>query len=46
MIFRTHRIFIPNQEDLEDAEGLPSYLFNIISAFRDSLNRGKTKRDD
>ena len=40
---KAHGLFIPNQEDLEDAEGLLSYLFNIISEFRECLYCGKTK---
>ena len=42
-MFKAHGLFIPNQEDLEDAEGLLSYLFNIISEFRECLYCGKTK---
>ena len=40
---KAHGLFIPNQEDLEDAEGLLSYLFNIISEFHECLYCGKTK---
>lgn len=42
-MFKVHGMFIPNQEDLEDAEGLLSYLFNIIFEFRECLYCGKTK---
>ena len=42
-MFKVHGMFIPNQGDLEDAEGLLSYLFNIISEFRECLYCGKTK---
>ena len=42
-MLKVHGMFIPNQEDLEDAEGLLSYLFNIISEFRECLYCGKTK---
>ena len=42
-MFKAHGLFIPNQEDLEDAEGLLSYLFNIISEFRECLYCGKMK---
>ncbi|KAF6230280.1 hypothetical protein HO133_004620 [Letharia lupina] len=42
-MFKVHGMFIPNQEDLEDAEGLLSYLFNIISGFRECLYCGKVK---
>ncbi len=42
-MFKAHGMFIPNREDLEDAEGLLSYLFNIISEFRECLYCGKTK---
>ena len=42
-MFKAHGMFIPNQEILEDAEGLLTYLFNIISEFRECLYCGKTK---
>ena len=42
-MYKVHGMFIPNQEDLEDAEGLLSYLFNIISEFRECLYCGKLK---
>lgn len=42
-MFKVHGMFIPNQDDLEDAEGLLTYLFNIISEFRECLYCGKTK---
>ena len=42
-MFKVHGLFISNQEDLEDAEGLLSYLFTIISDFRECLYCGKTK---
>ena len=42
-MFRVHGMFIPRQEDLEDAEGLLSYLFDIISEFRECLYCGRTK---
>lgn len=38
-----HGLFLPYQEELEDAEGLLSYLFNIISEFHECLYCGKTK---
>ena len=40
---KVHGLFIPNQEDLEDAEGLLAYLFNIISKFHECLYCGRTK---
>ena len=40
---KAHGLFVPNQEDLEDAEGLLSYLFNIISEFHECLYCGRTK---
>lgn len=42
-MFKVHGMFIPNQEELEDAEGLLSYLFNIVSEFHECLYCGKTK---
>ncbi len=42
-MFKVHGLFIPNQEDLEDAEGLLCYLFKIISEFHECLYCGKTK---
>ena len=42
-MFKVHGLFIPNQQDLEDAEGLLSYLSNIISKFHECLYCGKTK---
>lgn len=42
-MFKVHGLFIPNQEDLEDAEGLLCYLFTVISDFRECLYCGKTK---
>ena len=42
-MFKVHGMLIPNQEDLEDAEGLLSYLFTIITDFRECLYCGKTK---
>ena len=42
-MFKVHGLFIPNQEDLEDTEGLLSYLSTVISDFRECLYCGKTK---
>ena len=42
-MFKVHGLFIPNQEDLEDAEGLLSYLFNVIFEYHECLYCGKTK---
>ena len=42
-MFKVHGMFLPNQEELEDAEGLLSYLFNIVSEFHECLYCGKTK---
>lgn len=42
-MYKVHGMFIPNKEDLEDAEGLLLYLFNIISEFHECLYCGKTK---
>lgn len=42
-MFKVHGMFIPNWENLEDAEGLLTYLFNIISEFRECLYCGKNK---
>lgn len=42
-MFKIHGMFIPNQEELEDAEGLLYYLFNIVSEFHECLYCGKTK---
>lgn len=40
---KAHDMFIPDQEDLDDMEGLLSYLFNIITEFHECLFCGKTK---
>lgn len=42
-MFKIHGMFIPDQDNLEDAEGLLTYLFNIISEFHECLYCGKTK---
>ena len=42
-MYKVHGMFIPDREGLEDLEGLLSYLFNIISEFRECLYCGKTK---
>ena len=42
-MLKAHGMFIPNQEDLEDAEGLLSYLSKIIVEFYECLYCGKTK---
>lgn len=42
-MLKLHGMFIPNQEDVEDAQGLLLYFFNIISEFRECLYCGKTK---
>ncbi|CAF9907098.1 MAG: hypothetical protein ALECFALPRED_003064 [Alectoria fallacina] len=42
-MLKVHGMFIPDNEDLEDAEGLLTYLFNIIAEFRECLYCGKTK---
>lgn len=42
-MFKVHGMFIPDQEDLDDVEGLLTYLFQIISEFRECLYCGKTK---
>ncbi|KAL9136857.1 MAG: hypothetical protein Q9175_001930 [Cornicularia normoerica] len=42
-MYKAHGMFIPDQENLEDAEGLFTYLFNIVSEFRECLYCGKTK---
>ena len=42
-MFKMHGMFIPDQDDLDDAEGLLTYLFSIISEFHECLYCGKTK---
>lgn len=42
-MFKVHGMFVPNQGDLDDAEGLLFYLSNIISDFCKCLYCGKTK---
>ena len=42
-MYKVHGMFVPNREDLEDAEGLLLYLFNIISELHECLYCGKTK---
>ena len=40
---KAHGMFIPNRDDLEDAEDFLAYLNGIISEFRECLYCGKTK---
>lgn len=40
---KAHGMFIPDQDDLEDAEGLLVYLFSVISKFHECLYCGKVK---
>ena len=43
-MLKAHGTFIPNQDDLEDPQGLLSHLSHIISAFHECLYCGKTKQ--
>lgn len=42
-MYSIHGMFIPDRDNLEDAEGFLTYLSNVISDFRECLYCGKTK---
>ena len=42
-MYSIHGMFVPDRDNLEDAEGFLTYLFNVISEFRECLYCGKTK---